>query len=124
MGKKIIGALALVVAALGAMTAAAQAAGPPQWFSDGAIIPFGAVVPVVTKGTLTVTITPAMGGAETAITCKVKDNENVFNTTSEGGADEMVAFVVAGCKGRPANCPAITKAKVTAQRLPWRTLLE
>ena len=119
--KKFLGLLALIVAACGLMSAAAQAAGI-EWLSDGAPIPAGKVEPVATKGTLTLTLRAPTGKPIGTIKCKVVDKENIQNGPN-GGTDEMVALAFRGCKARPTPCPAGTVTEVRALGLPWRSAL-
>jgi hypothetical protein len=121
MNRKIFGAALLAVAAFATTPVLAQAA-PPLWLSNGKPIPAGVVEPVATSGKLTITLRAPTGALISVIKCKVKDKENIQNGPN-GGIDEMVAFTLTGCKGKPSPCPAGTQLEVVAPNLPWRTAL-
>ncbi len=122
--RKLMFLLAMGVAALVCGPAAAQAAGPPLWLSDGVAIPAGVVEPVHTSGSLTFTLRAATGGPIGSIKCKVTDLENIQNGPN-GGIDEMLEIGFTGCKvkGKPPACPAGTVPEVKALGTPWRSQL-
>lgn len=142
MSKKLYGLLlpVLAVLAFAGMSGAAQAA--PHWWNCHEVaagtgkftdpdctkagagnyeltrLPFtSAKTPVVTFGTLTLTV-----GADT-ITCRVSDAGNVWNTLiSNPGLDEIVQFQNYACTIAPAAaCTA--GLELTASGLPWSTEL-
>lgn len=106
----------LLAITLAAVPAAAQAA--PHWYKKNALVG-SAPVPTTTVGVLTI---EALGAH---IKCKVNDKEEIWNPASGGpGEDLMTGFVLLGCKNKVAS-PACPKGPlpVTAENLPWRTLL-
>jgi hypothetical protein len=104
------------VIAFAAVPAAAQAA--PHWYKKNVLVG-SAHVTTTTAGALTI---EALGAQ---IKCKVKDTEEIWNPAAGGpGEDLMTGFVLLKCKNTVASpgCP-IGPLPVTAENLPWRTLL-
>jgi FG-GAP repeat len=91
----------------------------PHWYSNGTVIPGGAVEPVATNGVITL-----HEGSKATVTCKVKDHETIRNPVGGGaGTDEVTEFALSKCKASPSRCPGNAKTEIIARKLPWLTQL-
>jgi hypothetical protein len=115
--RRPLGALALALILAAASTASAHAA--PQWLSNGKPTPVGVVVPVATKGKLSMTLIETRTGRASSIRCRLTDEEKIHNAPS-GGTDEFTSFAFSKCTFKPSPCPAGATAGLTPQ-LPWRS---
>ena len=116
MSRYFLAALAPVLA-IAAFAATAQA--EPHWYKKNVLV---GPTPVTTTTVGALTLNAL--GAE--IKCKVNDKEEIWNPASGGaGEDLMIGFALTKCKNKVASpgCP-IGPIAVTAENLPWRTLLK
>jgi len=107
----------MVIAILAVAPGLAQAA--PQWYTNGKVVAPGEVVPVATSGVLTFKV----AATKTTIKCKLADLEQIYNTATELGEDQMVRFALSGCVSKPL-CPTGAPEEVESLLNPsWFTRL-
>jgi len=108
----------VVVSALVALPAAAQAA-PPHWFQGK--VEVTSPTTVTTGGSLTFTMPMA------TIKCTVTDAEEIWNPVGGGaGEDQMLSFALTACKVKVGTsaCPKKGSSPVVIPLgLPWRSIL-
>jgi hypothetical protein len=120
MRKRLTAGIAalVVVSALVALPAAAQAA-PPHWFQGK--VEVTSPTTVTTGGLLTFTTPMA------TIRCTVTDAEEIWNPIGGGaGEDSMLSFALTGCKVKVGSSACPKKGStpaVVALGLPWRSIL-
>ena len=113
MSRKFFAGLAPLVAAIAFAVIPAAAQASPEWFKGKTALTSSPIT-ATTSGNLTFS---ALGSV---IKCKVKDAEELWNSSSLIGEDSMVAFTPSACKAKPplASCgPGL--AEVLANGLPW-----
>lgn len=122
LSKRMLAALAplLAVAAFAVIPAMAQAA--PHWYRNGARLTFGgAHVPVTTHST-PAGLTLLAPGAE--VKCTVKDTGDIWNPAlTMPGLDEVLTFENTACAPSVPPCKAGETVTLDAEKLPWATHL-
>ncbi len=97
-----------------------------HWLKKGKELAKGGPrVTVETSGALTFNLPQGLdGGTPATITCKLKDNEEIWNPVGTGaGEDEVTSFVLSRCKSTPALCPKPEKLEVITTYLEGPSVL-
>jgi hypothetical protein len=111
-----------LAATVGVLIGAGVANASPLWYSHGKRLGEGAVVPVTTRGVLTLAVLHT--GPSFEVTCHVRDRETVTNPVGgSAGTGEVTEFSLSKCVATNVPCPEGRSAELIAHKLPWLTHL-